>query len=80
MNFTIFLADVCKTTGENQLDTMCVFPFSYKGTVYERCITVDDVTPWCATEVDSFGYHVDGKWGYCGVGCPGTSEGMFTHK
>ena len=76
---TIFLADECKTHGGNQPNSNCVFPFWYEGTVYESCITVEDDTPWCSTEVDTNGHHVHGLWGYCGARCPGTSEGKFVH-
>ena len=78
LDFTILSGDECKTTGGKQPNNNCVFPFWFKGTVYETCITVEDDTPWCSTEVDSNGHHVDGQWGYCGEGCPGTTECMLT--
>ena len=80
LNFTIFLADECETTGGNQPNRSCVFPFSFEGTVYEGCIIVGDDTSWCSTEVDSDGHHVGGEWGYCAAGCLGITQGMFTRK
>ena len=53
--------DECKTTGGNQPNNTCVFPFWFKENTYETCITVEDDTPWCSTEVDSNGHHVKSK-------------------
>ena len=33
----------------------CVFPFTYAGTTYKACTSVDSDSPWCATEVDVSG-------------------------
>merc|ERR1712060_84531 len=43
----------------------CVFPFVYKDIKYEGCSAEDHINLWCATEVDSDGQAVDGKWGDC---------------
>jgi hypothetical protein len=82
LNFTIFLADECKTAGGNQPNMNCVFPFRYKETEYESCVTPlpTDLMPWCSTEVNSDGNHVIGAWGDCSEGCPVNAEGMFTRN
>ena len=44
-------------------DSVCIFPFSYKGGVYTSCITEDNNgRPWCYT---SFNYREDHLWGDC---------------
>ncbi|KAJ7357801.1 oligosaccharide binding [Desmophyllum pertusum] len=40
----------------------CVFPFVYRGTTYNTCITIRSRTPWCAL---SPSYDQDKKYGYC---------------
>jgi len=60
----------------------CVFPFKYKGTVYEGCTTdhSENNEPWCATAVDpETGEALSGFWEDCGNGCPGTKYpcGLF---
>ena len=79
-NFPKFSADECKTNGGNRPNSKCVFPFLFKGTWYESCTIVDDNTPWCSTEVYPSGQHVAGEWGYCGKGCPGTTEGILLQQ
>ena len=59
----------CRTTsGED-----CVFPFKFKGVVYDKCTGVETVSggSWCSTEVDSNGGHVEGKYGECDSMCSG---------
>ena len=52
----------------------CVFPFIFAGRQHDTCTTIDgDENPWCSTQVDSDGVHVDGNWEYCSDSCPGTS-------
>ena len=49
----------------------CIFPFKFKGKTYASC-TKDHTTnnkAWCATEVDSTGTVIDGKWGDCDSSC-----------
>ena len=48
----------------------CALPFKYLGKTYSECIWEYGDEPWCLTEVDSDGIHVDGQWGYCGLYCP----------
>jgi len=67
----------CKTVGDR--GKPCIFPFKYEdryGVEYEyhTCTTkdADNGQPWCATEVDVFGFVVDNSWGDCLEGCPGT--------
>ena len=40
----------------------CVFPFKYKGAVYDSCTFADSSKPWCALTSD---YDKDTKFGYC---------------
>eukprot|EP00928_Gymnodinium_smaydae_P073685 TRINITY_DN5683_c0_g3_i3.p1 TRINITY_DN5683_c0_g3~~TRINITY_DN5683_c0_g3_i3.p1 ORF type:complete len:252 (+),score=34.81 TRINITY_DN5683_c0_g3_i3:65-757(+) len=47
----------------------CVFPFRYGGVVYGACTRIGSTVPWCATEVDSAGAYVEGKWGLCSASC-----------
>ena len=45
----------------------CVFPFLYRGTLYQRC-TSDHSTngaQWCATSVARDGTVITGEWGDC---------------
>merc|ERR1719282_1730995 len=46
----------------------CVFPFTYQDTKYNECTSVDDVKPWCFTDLRS------GEWGYCMGSCSTTSS------
>ena len=61
----------CKTNGGNEVNKPCVFPFIYKSVDYYGCTKVDSDKYWCYTEVDSNGYGVLGKWGYCNANCNG---------
>ena len=66
-----FPAEVCCTDiltygGTAPADSACIFPFSYKGTTYESCTTVNnDGVLWCYTTEGT------GRlWGNCyGIGC-----------
>jgi len=59
----------CQTVTGVQ-DSSCVFPFSYKGSLYTECTTVDNNgTEWCSTKTDHAGEHTQGNWGNCGEGC-----------
>jgi hypothetical protein len=66
----------CKTIKGADSNTLCIFPFRYKGKTYDTCTLKDaDNTnneAWCSTKVDRSGKHVTGKgkWGNCGQGCP----------
>ena len=59
----------CKAVNGN----ICYFPFKYKGETHSKCSKADSESPWCATEVDSNGDVIHGKWADCNPGCPGTS-------
>ena len=61
----------CKAANGNS----CYFPFKYKGETHSKCSKADSHTPWCATDVDSHGDVIHGKWADCNPGCPGTSGG-----
>jgi len=45
----------------------CVFPFEYKGTVYQRCTSDHSANEkqWCATSVSRDGEVIVGEWGDC---------------
>ena len=45
------------------------------GETYTKCSKADAGVPWCATDVDSDGDVIHGKWADCNPGCPGTSPG-----
>jgi len=60
----------CKTVSGPVKDTLCVFPFTYKGNEYRECTTADhDGKLWCATKTDEDANYVDGQWGDCGDSC-----------
>ena len=59
---------VCKAANGNS----CYFPFKYKGETHSKCSIADSESPWCATEVDSNGDAIRGRWADCNPGCPGT--------
>ena len=56
--------------------TDCVFPFSFQGKVYRSCTKdhSENGQPWCATQVDDRGIVINGKWGDCKLGCPGSGK------
>ena len=66
----------CKTIKGADANTLCIFPFRYKGKTYNTCTLKDarntNNEAWCSTKVDRSGKHVSGKgkWGNCGQGCP----------
>ena len=65
----------CITNDGDDVGKPCVFPFIYQSTqtgltqTYYACTKQDDSKNWCATEVDSNGVRVYGKWGYCSPNC-----------
>jgi hypothetical protein len=58
----------CATaTGET-----CIFPFRYKGRIYDTCITLDSANPgepWCSTGTDDFHNHIPGTESPCATSC-----------
>ena len=46
----------------------CDFPFTYFGTEYKECTTVEEDKPWCLTDQSS------GDWGYCRESCSSTNQ------
>ena len=63
----------CLTSKGPSLNESCIFPFTYKGKVYNSCTLDGDSSQgaWCSTSVDEFGNHVGGShWGICGRNCP----------
>mmetsp|Transcript_95368 Transcript_95368/g.179313 ORF Transcript_95368/g.179313 Transcript_95368/m.179313 type:complete len:3377 (+) Transcript_95368:49-10179(+) len=56
---------ICMTTEGKR----CIFPFTYAGNVFNGCTDSKHFRYWCATEVDSEGVFVSGKWGNCADEC-----------
>ena len=47
-----------RTTGGTAGNRNCVFPYMYKGVLYDKCTrSGPNDTPWCRSET--------GGWGYC---------------
>ncbi|XP_035673390.1 uncharacterized protein LOC118413893 isoform X1 [Branchiostoma floridae] len=44
-------------------ESSCLFPFKYKGVMYQKCTTHDSSHPWCS--VDAVYQHGSGRWAYC---------------
>merc|ERR1712112_751301 len=67
----------CMTISGNVPNAACVFPFTFSGKQYTRCTTAGGFSsPWCSTQTDSRGNHVQGQWGNCDPdSCPGCSGG-----
>jgi len=59
------------------LGVSCVFPFKYKGEIYNSCTSENDPDGflWCSTKVDSEGKHLRGNFGYCGPECSDEDDG-----
>ncbi len=50
--------------GTARSESVCIFPFEYKGVIYTGCSVVDNNgVPWCYTSYD---YRNDHLWGNCG--------------
>ena len=47
----------------------CIFPFKYKGEIYNTCIKDGYEEFWCATDVDDNSLELK-HYGYCYEGCP----------
>merc|ERR1712183_199361 len=62
----------CPTECLTRQNNPCVFPFTYKGEVYNQCTKVDSVNGafWCATKVDRTGKAVRNAWEDCQSDCP----------
>ena len=53
------------TCGGTANGAKCVFPFKYKGNIYNSCTKTDHDQLWCATESV---YEINRKWGNCDCG------------
>ena len=67
----LFSATTCITVGGTDPGKPCIFPFKFRGTLYNDC-TLDgnkpgNVNPWCSTVNDDNGNMK--KWGDCGSDC-----------
>ena len=62
----------CKTISGSIKNKECQFPFTFRGTEYNTCITGSKrQQPWCPTELDNSGAYITGMWGYCDTSkCP----------
>ena len=62
----------CKTISGSNKNQECQFPFIFRGTEYNTCITGSRrQQPWCPTELDDSQSYITGKWGYCDTSkCP----------
>ena len=49
----------------------CVFPFKFKGVLYESCTSAEYTQNWCATKVGSNNSYIDDEWGNCNSDCFG---------
>jgi len=54
--------EVCGTADTRK---PCVFPFKYRGVVYNECTTARASMYWCSTQVNKQGEYIRRKWGYC---------------
>jgi len=64
--------DRCPRECLTKKDKPCVFPFTYKGEVYNQCTQFDSENGayWCATKVDRTGKVVRNAWEDCQSSCP----------
>lgn len=51
----------------------CVFPFKYRGILYDACTKANHPRFWCATKTNAKGNYI-GQWGDCAATCPKTGE------
>eukprot|EP00931_Biecheleriopsis_adriatica_P019530 TRINITY_DN13283_c0_g1_i2.p1 TRINITY_DN13283_c0_g1~~TRINITY_DN13283_c0_g1_i2.p1 ORF type:complete len:423 (-),score=46.55 TRINITY_DN13283_c0_g1_i2:140-1408(-) len=66
----------CTTAGTSGVGPgiECVLPFKYGGATYSSCTRFDAVSPWCSTQTDGDGNHINGQWGYCSSSCPTSAD------
>ena len=62
-------ANECKTVGGPRSNVPCVFPFNFKGVLYETCTSAEYTQNWCATKVGSNDSYIDDEWGNCNSDC-----------
>ena len=66
----------CATVSGTDPGKTCVFPFRFKGVLYNACTfegnAPEDTKPWCSTLNDSNDDAVvgEGYWGFCDASCP----------
>ena len=63
-----------KGNGKNPKD--CLFPFKWKGVLYDTCTGVDFESgqPWCAIKVNKNNVVKDPNRWICQAGCPGAGK------
>jgi len=59
----------CVTKDGPVKDSPCKFPFIYEGREHMLCTKQEWDEFWCATDTDTEGNFIDGKWGECGESC-----------
>ena len=61
----------------------CSFPFKYKGRMYDSCITIDSIEPWCSLKTDVNRNHIESvnTKGTCSSSCniQNCPVGFFKH-
>jgi len=64
----------CNTVGKEGVGegAHCVFPFRYRGVLYDSCTTTNNDFAWCSTQISSRGEHVKDQWGKCASSCQTT--------
>ena len=68
----------CSTVSGAVPDATCAFPFIFRGTRITSCTTIDgDSRPWCSTQTNVLGVHVQGNWGYCDASCAGWLDSLM---
>ena len=74
--------EICKTDSGSQVNKKCKFPFIFRGTTYDTCISGSRRRqPWCSTQLDADGAYVSGKWGYCDANlCPLGRYRCYYHR
>ena len=60
---------MCKTVGGPRSNTPCVFPFNFKGKLYQNCTSAEYTQYWCATKVGANHSYIDNEWGNCNSDC-----------
>jgi len=60
----------CRTKDGPKVNTPCIFPFRFRGKVYNGCTDINIGQNWCSTRLDDNSEHIDGNWGVCDNSCP----------
>ena len=63
--WTYFSLPVCKTDE----GVRCIFPYIYKGVIYNECTDIDADGHWCSTGNYANGTCIEEDRAYCGEDC-----------